>query len=50
MAGRRRRTTPVLQGIKESLPAANSESQQAILEFVRDAVRARDCMEKPCEK
>jgi hypothetical protein len=30
----------ILQAIKESLPAANSESPQAILEFVRDAVRA----------
>jgi hypothetical protein len=30
----------ILQGIKESLPAANSESPQAVLEFVRDAVRA----------
>ena len=30
----------ILQAIKESLPAANSESPPAILEFVRDAVRA----------
>jgi hypothetical protein len=30
----------ILQAIKESLPAANSESPQTILEFVRDAVRA----------
>jgi hypothetical protein len=30
----------LLQAIKESLPAANSESPQAILELVRDAVRA----------
>jgi hypothetical protein len=30
----------ILQAIKESLPAANSESPLAILEFVRDAVRA----------
>jgi hypothetical protein len=30
----------ILRGIKESLPAANSESPQAVLEFVRDAVRA----------
>ena len=30
----------ILQAIKESLPAANSESPQAIPEFVRDAVRA----------
>ncbi len=30
----------ILQGIKESLPAANSESPQAVLEFVRDAMRA----------
>ena len=43
----------ILQAIKESLPAANSESPQAILEFVRDAVRAHastnliDCVENP---
>jgi hypothetical protein len=30
----------ILRGIKESLPAANSESPRAVLEFVRDAVRA----------
>ncbi len=30
----------IVQGIKERLPAANSESPQAVLEFVRDAVRA----------
>jgi hypothetical protein len=43
----------ILQAIKESLPAANSESPQAIPEFVRDAVRAHasanliDCLENP---
>ena len=43
----------ILQAIKESLPAANSESPRAILEFVRDAVRAHastniiDCVENP---
>ena len=45
----------ILQAIKESLPAANSESPQAILEFVQDAVRAHaatkliDCTGKPSE-
>ena len=45
----------ILRAIKESLPAANSESPQAVLEFVRDAVQAAaartiECMEKPSEK
>jgi hypothetical protein len=31
----------ILSAIKESLPAANSESPQAVLEFVRDAVREK---------
>ena len=44
----------ILRAIKESLPAANSESPQAVLEFVRDAVQAAaartiECMEKPSE-
>ena len=30
----------ILQAIKESLPAANSESPQVILEYVKEAVRA----------
>jgi hypothetical protein len=33
-------TRAILRGIKENLPAANSESPRAVLEFVRDAVRA----------
>ena len=44
----------ILRAIKESLPAANCESPQAVLEFVRDAVHAAasktiECMEKPSE-
>ena len=33
------------KSLKESLPAANSESPQAILVFVRDAVRAHTAIE-----
>jgi hypothetical protein len=45
----------ILRAIKESLPAANSESPRAVLEFVRDAVLAAvaktiDCTEKTSEK
>ena len=30
----------ILQAVKESLPASNSESPQVILEYVKEAVRA----------
>ena len=39
----------ILQAIKESLPAANSESPQAILEFVRDAVRVHGAKVLPAD-
>src|SRR4029079_15233973 len=44
----------ILRAIKDSLPAANSESPQAVLEFIRDAVQAAaartsEAMETPSE-